>query len=205
MSCKNQPSNNGLGAAEDLSNATLTSIGELVKLLESQGKAVTILEKAGGPAGTINSVRDVLTKYGSGNTEGAVVSASGAILGAAAGAAATAMAVAFLPAAGVGAAAIFVIGAVGAYIGNEAGKKLGDFLFDPTLEPSFHEETLRNREQRLRDMGIDPNFDSGTQNIRRQLEKARRRAGIPSPSDCPRFCCSKHKRQSGPCLISAKV
>jgi len=32
--------------------------------------------------------------------------------------------------------------------------------------------------------GIDPDTDPGTQNIRRQLEKARQRAGIPPPNDC---------------------
>jgi Ca2+-binding RTX toxin-like protein len=88
---------------------------------------------------------------------------------------------------GVGMVAAVAIGgaAVGGYLGSQLGQKLGEFLFDPTLEPSFYEETLRNREQRLRDRGIDPETDPGTQNIRRQLEKARQRAGIPSPSDCP--------------------
>ncbi|MDZ4314471.1 MAG: hypothetical protein U0989_06870, partial [Azonexus sp.] len=185
QSSNKQPSNNGLSAAGDLSSATLTSIGELVKALEHQGKTVTILEKAGGGIGTGLSVADVLAKMASGDGNGAFVSASGVVLGMAVGAAAAAAAVAFLPAAGVGAAAIFVIGAVGAYIGNEAGKKLGDFLADPTLEPAFYEATLSIREFELRGMGRDPNSDPGVQNMRRQLEKSRRLAGIPSPSDCP--------------------
>ena len=83
----------------------------------------------------------------------------------------------------MGAIGILVVG-VKSYVGGQIGEKLGEFLFDPTLEPSFFEETLRNREELLRNRGIDPETDQGVHNIRRNLEKARRRAGIPDPNDC---------------------
>jgi Ca2+-binding RTX toxin-like protein len=112
----------------------------------------------------------------------ALVNLSGA-LGGAAGTAL--MGVAFVAATGgISAVGIIAIG-IGSYAGSEIGEALSEFLFDPTLEPEFYEETLRNREQRLHEKGIDPNTDPGTQNLRRGLEKARRKAGIPSPSDCP--------------------
>ncbi|WP_205205206.1 calcium-binding protein, partial [Azonexus hydrophilus] len=139
----------------------------------------SIIGKAGGVVGDLYDLGQIGDAVRKGDWTAAAVNISSA-LGGAAGAA---IAIAFVGT-GVGAVGIVAIGAA-SYVGGELGEKLGEFLFDPTLEPEFYEETLRNREQRLRDRGIDPETDPGTQNIRRQLEKSRKRAGIPSPSDCP--------------------
>ncbi|WP_156454439.1 hypothetical protein [Lampropedia cohaerens] len=170
---------------KDISGTTLDALNEHIDQLRRQGIEPKAIAKSGGPVGTLLNILDGGLQAAQGNWAGALSIIPSAMLGGA-GAAAGYMAVGLLfP--GVGMVAAVAIGgaAVGGYLGSQLGQKLGEFLFDPTLEPSFYEETLRNREQRLRDRGIDPETDPGTQNIRRQLEKARQRAGIPSPSDCP--------------------
>ena len=182
MSCNPNLQNDSRGWLGDVSSSALDGLDAHIDDLRARGITPSIIGKAGGPVGNVYDIYQIGRAAMEGGWTPALVNLSSA-LGGAAGA--TAVGVAFVAATGgVGAVGIIAIGAA-SYIGSELGEKLGEFLFDPTLEPSFYEETLRNREQRLRDRGIDPETDPGTQNIRRQLEKARRKAGIPSPSDCP--------------------
>ena len=179
MSCNPGTQNDPKGWLGDVSSAALDGLDAFIKDQKAKGIDPSIIGKAGGPVGDIYDIYQIGKAALEGGWTPALVNVSSA-LGGAAGAA---IAIAFVGT-GFGAAGIIAIGAV-SYIGSEIGEALGEFLFDPTLEPEFYEETLRNREWRLRMNGIDPESDPGYQNIRRQLEKARRRAGIPSPSDCP--------------------
>lgn len=182
MSCNPNSQNDPQGWLGDVSSSALDGLDAHIDGLKARGITPSIIGKAGGPVGDVYDIYQIGKAALEGGWTPALVNLSGA-LGGAAGAAA--MGVAFVAATGgVGAVGIIAIGAA-SYIGSEIGEALGEFLFDPTLEPEFYEETLRNREWRLRMNGIDPESDPGYQNIRRQLEKARRRAGIPSPSDCP--------------------
>ena len=179
MSCNPGTQNDPKGWLGDVSSAALDGLDAFIKDQKAKGIDPSIIGKAGGPVGDIYDIYQIGKAALEGGWTPALVNVSSA-LGGAAGAA---IAIAFVGT-GFGAAGIIAIGAV-SYIGSEIGEALGEFLFDPTLEPEFYEETLRNREWRLQMNGIDPESDPGYQNIRRQLEKARRRAGIPSPSDCP--------------------
>ena len=179
MSCNPGTQNDPKGWLGDVSSAALDGLDAFIKDQKAKGIDPSIIGKAGGPVGDIYDIYQIGKAALEGGWTPALVNVSSA-LGGAAGAA---IAIAFVGT-GFGAAGIIAIGAA-SYIGSEIGEALGEFLFDPTLEPEFYEETLRNREWRLRMNGIDPESDPGYQNIRRQLEKARRRAGIPSPSDCP--------------------
>lgn len=184
MTCANQSGEDRYGNLKDISGTTLDALGEHIDQLRRQGIEPGVIARSGGQVGTLLNILDGGLQAAQGNWAGALSIIPSAMLGSA-GAAAGYMAVGLLfP--GVGMVAAVAIGgaAVGGYLGSQLGQELGEFLFDPTLEPEFHAETLRNREQRLRDLGIDPETDPGTQNIRRLLEKSRRRAGIPSPSDC---------------------
>ena len=185
MSCNQGTQNDPHGWLGDVSSSALDGLDAHIDDLKARGLTPSIIGKAGGPVGDVYDIYQIGKAAMEGGWTPALVKTSSALGGIAGAAAAGALVIAFLPAgAAVGAVAMIAIGA-GSFAGGEIGEALGEFLFDPTLEPEFYEETLRNRERRLRDRGIDPETDPGTQNIRRQLEKARRRAGIPSPSDCP--------------------
>ena len=185
MSCTQGTQNDPHGWLGDVSSSALDGLDAHIDDLKARGLTPSIIGKAGGPVGDVYDIYQIGKAAMEGGWTPALVKTSSALGGIAGAAAAGALVIAFLPAgAAVGAVAMIAIGA-GSFAGGEIGEALGEFLFDPTLEPEFYEETLRNRERRLRDRGIDPETDPGTQNIRRQLEKARRRAGIPSPSDCP--------------------
>ncbi len=182
----NQSNHNGpQGWLGDVSSSALDGLDAFMKDQKAKGLDPSIIGKAGGPVGDIYDVYEIGKAAADGGWTAALVKTSSALGGVAGAAAAGALVIALLPAgAGVGAVAMIAIG-VGSFAGSEIGEALGEFIFDPFLEPEFYEETLCNREQRLHDRGIDPKTDPGTQNISRQLGKARQRAGIPSPSDRP--------------------
>lgn len=182
MSCNKDANNDSSGFLGDVSGSALAGLDAFVQELKEKGLNPSIIGKSGGPVGDVYDIYQIGKAAADGGWTPALVNLSGA-LGGAAGAAL--MGVAFVAATGgIGAVGIIAIGAA-SYAGSEIGEALGEFVFDPTLESAFYEETLRNREQRLRDRGIDPDSDPGTQNLRRGLEKARRKEGIPSPGDCP--------------------
>lgn len=182
MSCGAQNGDGRYGNLKDISGSTLDALNEYTDDLRRQGINLKPVAKAGPLAGTLLNIIDGGVQAAQGDWPGALSVIPSALLGGAGAAAGFAIG---LVVPGIGPVAAVVFAGAGSYAGSQLGQKLGEFLFNPTLEPSFCEETLRNREQRLRDRGIDPETDPGTQNIRRQLEKARQRAGIPSPSDCP--------------------
>jgi len=182
MSCNQNTQNASQSPLGDVSSSALEGLDAYIEDLKARGITPSIIGKAGGPVGDVYDIYKIGEAALEGGWTPALVNLSSA-LGGAAGAAV--MGVAFVAATGgIGAVGIIAVGAA-SYIGGEIGQKLGEFLFDPTLEPEFYEETLRNREQRLRLHSIDPETDPATQNIRRQLEKSRLRAGIPAPGDCP--------------------
>ena len=179
MSCNQNTQNASQSPLGDVSSSALEGLDAYIEDLKARGITPSIIGKAGGPVGDVYDIYEIGKAALEGGWTPALVNASSAM----GGVAGAAIAIAFVGS-GIGAAGIIAVGAA-SYIGGEIGQKLGEFLFDPTLEPEFYEETLRNREQRLRLHGIDPETDPATQNIRRQLEKSRLRAGIPAPGDCP--------------------
>ncbi|MCX7628522.1 MAG: hypothetical protein N2Z69_08965 [Methylophilaceae bacterium] len=163
MGCSQNSQNGSKSGLGDVSSAALDGLDAFIKDQKAKGLDPSIIGKTGGPVGDIYDIYQIGKAAIDGGWTPALVNASSA-LGGLVGAA---IAIAFVGS-GIGAVGIIAIGAV-SYIGSEIGEALGEFLFDPTLEPEFYEETLRNREQRLRERGIDPETDPGTQNIRRQL------------------------------------
>ena len=184
MSCNQNAQNNSQDSFGDVSSSALDGLDAFIKDQKAKGLDPSIIGKVGGPAGDIYDFYEIGEAATEGGWTAALVKTSSVLGGIAGATAAGALVIAFLPAgAAIGAVAMIAIG-VGSFTGSEIGEALGKFIFDPTLEPEFYQETLRNREQRLRERGIDPETEAGVQNIRRQLENARRKAGIPSPSDC---------------------
>lgn len=134
----------------DISSSTLDGLKSYIEKQQSlTGKSPSVIAKAGGSVGKIYDIHQLQSAAANGGTKAVLVQAS-SIVGSIAG---TALAVAFV---GTGVGAIAFV-AVGSFIGSGLGERLGKMLFDPTIEPSFLAETLRNREALLEMRGVDPN------------------------------------------------
>ncbi|MDI1350342.1 calcium-binding protein [Aquabacterium sp.] len=154
----------------------LDALNEYIDDLKSKGIEPKVIGKIGGLVSTAEDVRQVGKQVNAGNIKGAVATVSGAFFGGVGAAAGYAVAGLVVPGLGL-VGAIVLAGVAGAVIGDLA-ENITERMLDPTLEPKFHEELLRNREQRLLDNGIDPATDPGVANMRRQLDLARERAGM---------------------------
>lgn len=174
MSCN--ISNNKWDDLLDFNKAGLDGLNEYIDDLKSKGIEPKVIGKFGGVFGDAIDVAKAGNQVSAGNIKGAVATVSGAFFGGVGAAAGYAVAGFLFPGLGL-VGAIVLAGTAGALIGDLA-ESITESMLDPTLEPKFHEELLRNREQRLREKGIDPATDPGVANMRRQLALARERAGM---------------------------
>jgi hypothetical protein len=142
----------------EFNKSALDGISEHLDDLKSRGIEPSTLGKVGG---NFNNIYDVI-KAGNaaynGNIKGSAVIASGAFFGAVGAAAGFVVAGFILPGIGLTGAVVvagqIVVSGTGAAVLGNLGERIADWMFDPTLEPKFHEELLRNREQRLREKGL---------------------------------------------------
>lgn len=174
MSC--DASNSNFDDTREFNKAGLDGLNEYIEDLRSQGIEPKVIGKIGGVFGDAYDVAKAGAQVNSGEIKGAVATVSGAFFGGIGAAAGFAVAGFVVPGLGL-VGAIVLAGVAGAVIGDLA-ENVTKWMLDPTLEPKFHEELLRNREQRLREKGIDPDTDPGVANMRRQLDLARERAGM---------------------------
>lgn len=174
MSC--DISTNKWDDLSDFNEAGLEGLNEYIDDLKSKGIEPNVVGKFGGLFGDAVDVAKAGKQVSDGNIKGAVATVSGAFFGGVGAAAGYAVAGFLFPGLGL-VGAIVLAGTAGALIGDLA-ESITESMLDPTLEPKFHEELLRNREQRLREKGIDPATDPGVANMRRQLDLARKRAGM---------------------------